>query len=90
MEGYQIQSLVESLLVAAGVLGALSIAAWAWVRTRAIKAGRVDGERLVDAVTHMQDQLEAIQEEMTTLHERLDFTERMLTRVAGEGGSRET
>lgn len=69
-------------------LGAIKIVVGAWVRKRELAAGGEDLEKLVDAVdalrsetAYLRDQLGA---EISDVHERLEFAERMLTRGAPE------
>lgn len=65
-------------------LGAIKIIATAWIRKKELAAGGGDLERLVEAVealraetAYMRDQLGA---EISDVHERLEFAERLLTR----------
>ena len=44
-------------------------------------AGREDMERLADAVDQLREQVTINRDEMTELHERLDFAERLLART---------
>ena len=52
--------------------------------TRLSGAGRGDIERLTDAVEHLRDQVEAQRGEISELHDRVDFAERMLAKARGE------
>ena len=40
-----------------------------------------DSERLTEAVQQLHDEVGSMREEVTELHERVDFTERMLSEV---------
>ncbi len=69
-------------------LGAIKIVASAWIRKKELAAGGGEVEKLVDAVealrseaAYMRDQLGA---EISDVHERLEFAERLLTRGSAE------
>lgn len=87
MEPYQIQDIVRMLIVATGLLLGLGIISWTWVKTRTAKHGGAEVARLTEAVGQLQDRLDGMQEELGYVHERLDFTERVLTRVADDQGA---
>ncbi len=89
MEPYQIQSIVESLIVAGGMLTGLGILSWTWVKTRAAKYGGVETAKLAESVGLLHDRMDNLQEELGYVHERLDFAERVLTRIADDGAPRE-
>ena len=89
MEPYQIQSVVESLIIAGGMLTGLGILSWTWVKTRAAKSAVVETAKLAESVGLLHDRVDSLQEELGYVHERLDFAERVLTRVADDGAPRE-
>lgn len=89
MEPYQIQSIVESLIIAGGFVSALGILSWTWVKTRTMKYGSGDVAKLTESVTQLHERMDNLQEELGYVHERLDFAERVLTRVADDGSPRE-
>jgi len=69
-------------------LGAIKIIASAWIRKKELAAGGAEVEKLVDAVealrsetAYMRDQFGA---EISEVHERLEFAERMLTRGSAD------
>ena len=69
-------------------LGAIKIVASAWIRKKELTAGGGEVEKLVEAVealrsetAYMRDQLGA---EISDVHERLEFAERLLTRGSAE------
>jgi hypothetical protein len=69
-------------------LGAIKIIVSAWIRKKELSAGSGEIEKLVEAVetlrsetAFMRDQLGA---EISDVHERLEFAERMLTRGSPE------
>lgn len=72
------------IAVAGGVwLGIMGIAAKVWLRKRELDATRVGTQHLEHALEELREdvaQLRALQESQTAeLHERMDFTERILT-----------
>lgn len=61
-----------------------------WLTYRARKTGSIDSadvEHLVEAVDNLRQQAEVFREEFSELHERMEFTERMLSR--GRAGDSE-
>jgi len=87
MEGYQIQSLLEMLIVTFGSVAGL------WIVTRAILAWRgklapADLGRLTESITHLRDSVDGMREELGDVTERLDFNERVLSRMADEAKAR--
>ena len=89
MEPYQVQSIVESLIIAGAFVSALGILSWTWVKTRAAKYGGVETAKLAESVGLLHDRVDSLQEELGYAHERLDFAERVLTRIADDGAPRE-
>lgn len=80
-------SFATLLLVFAAVLGSgVIVAAFAYFlnRIRLIEAGgsRGDSRQLVEQVNRLREELLTVQEEMSSLTERLDFTENLL--MSGE------
>ena len=87
MEPYQIQAILEMLIPATAVVMGLGILSWTWVKTRTAKYGSAEVAKIAEAVKQLQDRVDGMQEELGYVHERLDFTERVLTRVADEQGA---
>jgi hypothetical protein len=81
MEAWQIAQLLEMLIVSGAVVGSLGIIAWAWVKRRPHSASGDIG-RLTDSVENLRESVEAMRVELGDVSDRLDFTERMLARVA--------
>lgn len=81
-----ISSLTALFIIFAAVIGSASmVAIFAYFlhRIRQIESGTAgeDGSHeLSDQVSQMRDELLAVQEEMSALTERLDFTEKLLMR----------
>jgi hypothetical protein len=82
MEPYQIQSVLESLIITAGVIGGLLIVSRTWVKTRLSKGG-ADVIQLAESVDRLRDSVEGMREELGDVADRLEFTERVLAKVAG-------
>ena len=69
-------------------LGAIQIIASAWIRKKELTAGEGEIDKLIEAVdalrsetAYMRDHIGA---EISDVHERLEFAERMLTRGSSE------
>jgi len=82
LESYQIQSLLEMLIISGSVLGGLAIAALTWVKTRAHIGGRKDVTRLTESVDGLRDSVEAMRAELGDMSDRLEFAERILGRIS--------
>lgn len=80
-----ISSLTALLIVFAAVIGSaamMGIIVYFLHRIRQIEAkaiGEAGSHHLLDRVDAMQEELLAVQKEMSALSERLDFTEKLLT-----------
>ncbi len=74
------------LVAMAAVAGAAVCAVWMVVRGHARSerhSGRAEIEQLTDAITELRAELDTVRNELADVHERLDFTERVLTRSSG-------
>lgn len=83
MEGYQIQTILEILVYSGTFLASL------WMITRVFIARRArlsaeDLKQLVDAIDHLRESVDGMRVDMGDVTERLDFTERVLARMAEE------
>lgn len=87
MEGYQIANLLELLIIAGGSLGGLAIVAWAWVSRRSA-LGKGEMRRMLESVETVRESVEAMRAEVGELSDRLEFTERMMARIAEGSGIR--
>jgi hypothetical protein len=83
MEPYQIRAVLETLIVTMGVIGALLIVSKAWVKTRLSKGGG-DDTQLTESVDQLRESVEGLREELGDVADRMDFTERVLAKVAEE------
>ena len=81
-----ISSLTALFIIFAAVIGSASLVgifAYFLHRIRQIEAGTASGagsHELSDQVSQMREDLLAVQDEMSALTERLDFTEKLLMR----------
>jgi hypothetical protein len=87
MESYQIQDLLQMLIVTGGTLTGLWIIARTVILRKSNPAGG-DTARLQESVETLQEHVRRLQDDVVDLTERLDFTERVLARL-GEGGKAE-
>ena len=81
MEGWQIASLLQTLIVAGSVVSALGIVTWGLVKRRG-SVGKGDVSSLTQSVNSLRESVEGMRDELGDLSDRLEFTERVLTRVA--------
>ncbi len=84
----------EIVLLIGGLLGAAMVGVFAlggmkiWLTERSSRraqVGREELERLSEAMQGLQEQLFDVREAVAELHERIDFTERLLTRGETDG-----
>ena len=83
MEPYQIENILEMLIMAGATITGL------WILTRALihwrgRARPADLQRIAEAVEGLRDSVEATRLEVADMSERLEFTERVLAQVAGD------
>ena len=64
-----------------GVSGLLGLKIWTSYKLRMRETPGGDNERLAEAVHQLHDEVGSIREDMAELHERMDFTERVLSEV---------
>jgi len=81
MEGWQIANLLETLIIAVSVLSGLGIATLGLVKWRAA-VGKGGSTGLAESVNSLRESVEGMRDELGDLSDRLEFTERVLTRVA--------
>lgn len=68
-------------VISLGIMALAGMRIWRGGRRRDDQAQRDQKlEQMTDTVRTLQEQVERVQDEMTELNERLDFTERVLTR----------
>lgn len=77
-------NIIGALLAGGLGLGAIKIIASAWVRKKEIQAGPVDVDRVTEAIDALRSELAYMRDqlggEISDVHERLEFAERMLTK----------
>jgi hypothetical protein len=83
MEPYQVRAILEMLIVTTGVISGLLIVSRAWVKTRLSKGGG-DVTQLAESVDRLRESVEGMREELGDIADRMEFTERVLGKVAEE------
>lgn len=87
MESYQIQSLLEMLIISVSTVSALWIVARAWIGRRG-RVGAPDLARLTESVDRLRETVEGMRVEVGDVGERLEFTERVLAQLADRASDR--
>ncbi len=64
-----------------GGFGIMGLKIWSNHKLKMRETPDGDNERLTEAVQQLYDQVGSMREDLDELHERLDFTERMLSEV---------
>ncbi len=64
-----------------GGFGIMGLKIWSNHKLKMRETPDGDNERLTEAVQRLYDQVGSMREDLDELHERLDFTERMLSEV---------
>ena len=83
-----IVALLLILIAALGSGAMVAIIAWFYQRMKQIEGARNDGSelaRISEQLDGVRDQLAAMDDEMTRLNERVDFTEKLLGPGPEEG-----
>lgn len=80
MESYQIQNLLEMLIVTGGSLVALWMVSRAWIQRRGT-LGKGEVERIHVTLDQVKEGLARLHDEMVEITERLEFAERLLSRA---------
>jgi len=86
MEGYQIQNVLETLIITMGSLTGLWLVTRVFIAKRLGKGGP-NVTQLTQSVDRLRDSIEGMREELGDVTERLDFNERVLARMAEEAKS---
>jgi hypothetical protein len=64
-----------------GVCGLLGLKIWSNYKLKMRETPGGDNERLADAVHQLHEEVGSMREDVAELHERMDFTERVLSEV---------
>ena len=64
-----------------GCCGLMGLKTWSSHQLKMRETPHGDSERLTEAVQQLHDEVGSMREEVAELHERVDFTERMLSEV---------
>jgi hypothetical protein len=90
MEGtYQTADLLVTGIIVAAFFGSIATM-WAWTQSGVVwpwsrarpRIGSEDVAQLTEAVEELHARLEGVQEDLVSMHERLERTERLLARPA--------
>ena len=81
MESWQIAGILQMLIGAIGGLGALGIISFTIIKRRP-KISNADLAKLQESVDGVRDSVEGLRDEMGEVFDRLDFNERILSRIA--------
>ncbi len=73
--------IVVPILAVTGFFVLIGLKGWANHQLRMRETPGGDNERLTEAVQQLHDEVSSMREEFAELHERVDFTERMLSEV---------
>ena len=69
------------IMAVTGTFVLIGFKGWANHQLRMRETSGGDNERLTEAVQQLHDEVSSMREEFAELHERVDFTERMLSEV---------
>ncbi len=83
MEDYQIRAVLETLILTSGVIAGLWIVSRTWIQTRIGKGG-ADVRKLAESMDRLRESVESMRDELGDISDRLEFTERVLAKVADE------
>ena len=81
MESWQIMNLLEMVIIAGSVLGGLGMLTWAWSKRRPT-LGKGELANLTASVETLRESVEGMRADLVDVSDRLDFAERVLSRVA--------
>ncbi|KPJ90455.1 MAG: hypothetical protein AMS18_10870 [Gemmatimonas sp. SG8_17] len=88
MESWQIMNLLEMVIIAGSVLGGLGMITYAWVKRRP-QLGKGELSGLTESINTLRESVDGMREELGDVSDRLDFTERVLTRIADTAKTRD-
>lgn len=83
MEPYQIRDLAEMMIISGTFLASLFMVTRVFI-SRRTRIGREELKKLIDSVDGLRESVEGMRLDMGDVSERLDFTERVLARMADE------
>ncbi len=73
--------IVMPILAVTGFFVLIGLKGWSNHKLRMRETPAGDNERLIEAVQQLHDEVGSMREGLAELHERVDFTERMLSEV---------
>jgi hypothetical protein len=83
MEPYQIRDLAEMVIISGTFLASLFMITRVFISRRA-RIGREDLKQLVESVNGLRESVDGMRLDVGDITERLDFTERVLARMADD------
>ncbi len=83
MEPYQIRDLAEMIILSGTFLASLFMITRVFI-SRHSRIGKADLKQLVDSINSLRESVDGMRVDMGDVTERLDFTERVLGRMAEE------
>ena len=81
MEPYQIRQLAEMLIISGTFLASLFMITRVFISRRA-RLGKEDLKKLIESVDGLRESVDGMRLDVGDISERLDFTERVLSRMA--------
>ena len=79
--GPEVLGIFVPILAIIGFFGLMGLKTWSNHQLKMRETPGGDSERLTEAVQLLHDEIGSMRDEMAELHERVDFTERMLSDV---------
>ncbi len=79
--GPEVLGIFVPILAIIGFFGLMGLKTWSHHKLKMREMPDGDSERLTEAVQQLHDEVGSMREEVAELHERADFTERMLAEV---------
>jgi uncharacterized protein YlxW (UPF0749 family) len=79
--GPEVLGIFVPILAVIGFFGLMGLKTWSNHKLKMRETSGGDDERLTEAVQQLYDEVGSMREDLAELHERVDFTERMLSDV---------
>jgi len=79
--GPEVLGIFVPILAVIGFFGLMGLKTWSNHKLKMRETPDGDNERLTEVVQQLYDEIGSMREDLTELHERVDFTERILSDV---------